>query len=216
MPTSVKICCIADETEAALAASAGANYVGLVGPMPSGPGVLDRRRAGEIAATAPASVAPVYLTSSETAADLLSDAQTVRASVLQIVSHIDPAEHRALIEAGCSALRWQVIHVESPEAIALIQSYDGLVDAFLLDSGRPSINELGGTGRVHDWRISRACVAATETPVFLAGGLTPHNVSEAIRSVRPHGVDLCTGVRENGALDPAKLRAFMQAVAEVT
>jgi phosphoribosylanthranilate isomerase len=75
------------------------------------------------------------------------------------------------------------------------------------------VRVLGGTGRVHDWSISRRIVEASPVPVFLAGGLTPSNVAEAIRTVRPFGVDLCTGLRTEGRLDGAKLDAFMRAVA---
>jgi phosphoribosylanthranilate isomerase len=88
------------------------------------------------------------------------------------------------------------------------------VHAFLLDSGRPSLPtpEYGGTGRTHDWAVSAEFVRRSPHPVFLAGGLSAANVSEAIRRVRPFGVDLCSGVRTDGHLDPGKLRAFVGAV----
>jgi phosphoribosylanthranilate isomerase len=109
----------------------------------------------------------------------------------------------------------QVIHVEDAGAVELIREYEPYVHAFLLDSGRPNaaVTELGGTGRIHDWDISRACIAATKKPVFLAGGLAPDNVSRAINQVKPFGLDLCSGVRSNHQLDSTKLSAFMQAVA---
>jgi phosphoribosylanthranilate isomerase len=109
----------------------------------------------------------------------------------------------------------QVAHVEDASALAFARAAARTADALLLDSGRPAaaVPELGGTGRAHDWKISREIVAATSKPVFLAGGLTPENVAEAIRAVRPHGVDICSGVRTDGALDAAKLSAFMAAVA---
>jgi len=89
-----------------------------------------------------------------------------------------------------------------------------IIDALLLDSGRPgnTVKELGGTGRTHDWSTSRAIVEAVECPVYLAGGLCPENVAEAIRTVRPFGVDVCTGVRTDGKLDEAKLKDFIAAV----
>jgi phosphoribosylanthranilate isomerase len=84
----------------------------------------------------------------------------------------------------------------------------------LLDSGNPSltIKQLGGTGRVHDWRLSRRIVEQSPAPVFLAGGLHAGNVRAAIDAVQPFGVDLCSGVRSNGRLDPKKLEAFFNAV----
>jgi len=98
--------------------------------------------------------------------------------------------------------------------VAKMPSGPGPIASFLLDSGRPNaaIPELGGTGRAHDWNISAAFVKASPKPVFLAGGLTAGNVSDAIRQIRPFGVDLCSGVRTAGRLDPAKLRAFVAAV----
>ena len=96
----------------------------------------------------------------------------------------------------------------------MVPVYAQYVHAFLLDSGRPSAvaPEFGGTGRVHDWEISRAFVEKSPVPVFLAGGLAPTNVGAAIRSVLPYGVDVCTGVRTDGELDRELLRAFVQAV----
>ena len=86
------------------------------------------------------------------------------------------------------------------------------VDALLLDSGNPklAIKELGGTGRVHNWKLSRSIVEQSPVPVFLAGGLNPSNVKQAIDEVQPYGLDLCSGVRTNGRLDPAKLEAFFK------
>ena len=109
------------------------------------------------------------------------------------------------------------IHVEGREALQLIPAYEPCVHAFLLDSGRPNapVAELGGTGRAHDWAVSAAFVRATEKPVFLAGGLTAANVAEAIGQVRPYGVDLCSGVRTGGQLDPQKLFAFVTAVQQI-
>ena len=104
----------------------------------------------------------------------------------------------------------QVVHVNGPEAIAEATAIAPEVDAILLDSGNQSlpIKELGGTGRTHDWRLSRAIRESVSVPLFLAGGLKPENVAAAIREVRPFGVDVCSGLRTEGRLDPQKLAAF--------
>jgi phosphoribosylanthranilate isomerase len=96
----------------------------------------------------------------------------------------------------------------------MIPVYSPYVHAFLLDSGRPNAAtpELGGTGRQHDWTISAEFVEASQLPVFLAGGLSPANVGEAIRQVKPFGVDLSSGVRTEGRLDERKLTAFVLSV----
>lgn len=214
MRTRVKICCIASSDEAALAIAAGADALGLVGAMPSGPGQLDDAMIARIAAVTPPPVTSFLLTSETEADAIVAHVRATRPGTVQIVSHIDPAQSARLAARLPEVRRVQVIHVEGPEALDLIPAYAPHVHAFLLDSGRPNaaIAELGGTGRAHDWAISARFVAASPLPVFLAGGLTPENVGDAILQVRPFGIDLCSGVRTDGALDAAKLAAFFRAV----
>jgi len=76
------------------------------------------------------------------------------------------------------------------------------------------VKQLGGTGRTHDWSLSRRIRDAVDIPVFLAGGLNAGNVSRGIAQVSPYGVDVCSGLRVDGALDEVKLRDFMRAVQE--
>jgi len=210
--TRVKICCIASPEEAALAARAGADLLGLVGPMPTGPGSIGDAEAATIAAGTAPWATPVLLTAEESAEGIAEHAARVGVRAVQIVSHVAPDALAGLARSAPRLGRIQVVHVEDDGALDLIAAYAPHVTAFLLDSGRPSARELGGTGRVHDWRVSAEFVRRSPVPVFLAGGLTAANVGEAIGRVRPFGVDLCTGVRVNGALDPGKLGAFMEAV----
>lgn len=210
--TRVKICCIASASEAVLAAAAGADLLGLVGPMPTGPGPVEERVARGIAANALPWAAMVLLTDCIRFDDITEHAARVGVRAVQIVNHIAPETQARLARDAPGLARIQVIHVEDEGALDLIPAYAPHVTAFLLDSGRPALRELGGTGRVHDWRISAEFVRRAPRPVFLAGGLTPANVGEAIRRVRPFGVDLCSGIRVNGALDPGRLAAFMGAV----
>ncbi|RZL52112.1 MAG: phosphoribosylanthranilate isomerase [Sphingomonas sp.] len=214
MRTRVKICCIASPDEARIAVAAGADALGLVARMPSGPGPIGDDAIAAIAAEVAPPVATFLLTAETSAAAIAAHVRATRPSVVQIVSHIDPAEAAELAMLAPEVRRVQVIHVEGPEALAMIPLYAPYVHAFLLDSGRPNaaVAELGGTGRAHDWSISAAFVRASERPVFLAGGLTAENVGEAIRRVRPFGLDLCSGVRRDGRLDAAKVAAFMAAV----
>jgi phosphoribosylanthranilate isomerase len=174
--------------------------------------VIDLATARIIAEAAAPWVTPVLLTSGETAEEIAEEAEFCRVRCVQIVRHVAPDVHRALARRLPGVRRIQAIHVEGPEALELIAPYEGLVDAFLLDSGRPGAHELGGTGRVHDWRVSAEFVRRSRVPVFLAGGLRPDNVAEAIGTVRPFGVDLCSGVRTQNRLDGAKLDAFMAAL----
>jgi len=212
--TRAKVCCIASPDEARLAIGAGADALGLVGEMPSGPGPIDDDTARAIAAVVPPPIATFLLTSRTRGADIVDHVQYCGTNTVQVVRHIDPAQY-PIIAAGLPGVRRvQVVHVEDDSALDLIQAYAAHVHAFLLDSGRPNagVAELGGTGRAHDWQISSRFVAATDKPVFLAGGLRPDNVGRAIATVKPYGVDLCSGIRTNGALDAGKLRSFMAAV----
>jgi phosphoribosylanthranilate isomerase len=212
--TRVKICCISSVDEALSAVSAGADALGLVADMPSGPGVIEDELAREIAATVPPDIDTFLLTSRMSGTEIVEHVRYCGTSVVQIVRHIEPTEYQTIIRGLPTIRRVQVIHVESEDALRLIDVYSPLVDAFLLDSGRPSAEteELGGTGRVHDWQISEQFVRMSKKPVFLAGGLAPSNVGEAMRTVRPYGLDLCSGVRADGKLDRDKLASFMQAV----
>jgi phosphoribosylanthranilate isomerase len=212
--TRIKTCCMASVAEMQQAVAAGADAVGLVARMPSGPGPIADDLIARITAAVPPPVAAFLLTS-ETSAEAIADhVRRTGAPVVQIVSHIDPVESARLALLLPHTRRVQVIHVEGPEALGMIDRYAPHVHAFLLDSGRPgaAIPTLGGTGDVHDWGISAAFVAGSPHPVFLAGGLTPANVGAAIAQVRPFGVDLCSGIRTAGRLDAARLAAFIAAV----
>lgn len=214
MRTRVKVCCIADEAELELAVRAGADAVGLVGPMPSGPGPIPLERIRILARRAPPAVATFLLSAETEAEGLASAARSTAVSTLQIVDHVGASEHRALRALLPAVKLVQVVHVEDAGAVGPARALAGEVDGLLLDSGRPgaAVKELGGTGRTHDWAVARAIVEAVTVPVFLAGGLRPDNVGAAIRAVRPYGVDLCSGVRTDGRLDRARLAAFMEAV----
>ena len=129
-------------------------------------------------------------------------------------NYLGLANRPELIEAAPRVRRIQVVHIEDEGALDLLARYEPFVDAFLLDSGKTfgADQQFGGTGTTHNWAISRRFVEKTDIPVYLAGGLNSANVFEAITQVRPYGVDLCTGVRTDDQLDPAKLEAFMSEV----
>lgn len=214
----VKVCCISSQTEAALAVAHGAHALGLVGEMPSGPGPIPDELIAEIAASVPPGVSRFLLTS-RTDGDAIAD-HAARAGVdtVQIVDDRVTAAERRRVGRALPALRIvQVVHVEDESAIDTALSAQEGSHAVLLDSGRPNapVRELGGTGRAHDWGVSRRIVESLDVPVFLAGGLNPSNAAEAYRAVRPYALDLCSGVRTDGKLDETKLAAFFAAVAGV-
>ena len=216
VPPRVKVCCIASETEAALAVRMGASAVGLVSKMPSGPGPIAESRIRDIARTVPPGVATFLLTSETTAEPIIAQQRYTGANTLQLVDSVAPAVYAALRDALPSVKIVQVVHVRDDGALAEAIQLSPLVDAILLDSGNPSlsIKELGGTGRAHDWAVSRKIRDAVQVPVYLAGGLNPGNVGKAIAQVQPFGVDVCSGLRTDGRLDASKLERFMRAVRE--
>lgn len=205
---------MASRDEVQLAIRAGADAVGFVGPMPSGSHSIDDRAIAELAALVPPPIATFLLTSEATAAGIARHVERTRASTVQIVSRITASEAAELAQRLPATRRVLVVHVENETVFDLIEGYAPYVHAYLLDSGRPNlaVPELGGTGRTHDWRISAEFVRRSPLPVFLAGGLSPANVRDAIRQVKPFGVDLCSGVRTAGRLDASKLGAFIEAV----
>lgn len=210
----VKICCISSLEEAQLAVRHGAAALGLVGPMPSGPGVIEDEAIAEIAAAAPPAVATFLLTSETEPDAVVEHVRKCGTGTVQLVDAVKPATYAALRKALPHLKIVQVIHVTGPESVEEARAIAPQADALLLDSGRPTaaVKELGGTGRVHDWALSRRIVQGVACPVFLAGGLNPDNAAKAQRSVRPFGLDLCTGVRTDGRLDEAKLAAFFGAL----
>jgi phosphoribosylanthranilate isomerase len=210
----VKICCIASEEEAALAVRMGASALGLVSRMPSGPGPIPERRIRDIADTVPAGIQTFLLTCETTAERIIAQHRICRTTTLQLVDEVEPGAHVLVREALPGISIVQVIHVRDDDSVRQSVEVAPLVDALLLDSGNPSLatKELGGTGRVHDWALSRRIRDAVDIPVYLAGGLNPGNVARAIAQVAPFGVDVCSGLRTNGRLDEIKLSAFMREV----
>ncbi len=206
----VKICCIHDEGEAWLAIRYEAAALGLVSAMPSGPGVIEESRITDITSQLPPGVASFLLTSQTSSARIIEQQRRCRTNTLQLVDQVPLAEYAQLREALPGIALVQVIHVAGETALEEARQVAPFVDALLLDSGNPTlpIKELGGTGRQHDWAISRAIRADVAVPVFLAGGLNPANIRQAVQQVQPFGVDVCSGVRTNGRLDEAKLAAF--------
>ncbi|HEY0727950.1 MAG TPA: phosphoribosylanthranilate isomerase [Pyrinomonadaceae bacterium] len=210
----VKICCIQSIDEAWMAIEHGASAVGLVSAMPSGPGPIAEELIGEIAVKIPPGVSSFLLTCLEDAEAIIDQQRRLRVNTIQICDRLPAGSYRRLREALPGVSLVQVVHVTGPEAVDEAIAIAPEVDAILLDSGNQSlaIKELGGTGRTHDWRLSRAIREAIDVPLFLAGGLKPENVAEAIGEVRPFGVDACSGLRIEGLLDPQKLAAFFEAV----
>ena len=214
----VKICCISNVKEARLAIRYGASALGLVSEMPSGPGVISESTIANITRIVPPSVSSFLLTSKQDPSTIIEQHKHCGTNVIQLCDQLKIESYKELREALPSIGLVQVIHVTGEETLKEALAVAPHVNGILLDSGNQTlrVKQLGGTGRIHDWSLSRRIRQEVNTPVFLAGGLNPENVAEALRQVQPFGVDVCNGVRTNGELDERKLATFFKAVSTYT
>jgi len=210
----IKVCCINSIAEAQMAVNHGASALGLVGPMPSGPGIISITKAAEITAAFNQLVNTFYLTSKTSLDEILQEYDTVLSTHIQLTDYTSAQLRKDLKSHRPELKIVQVVHVSDQNSVDTAKSLSQFSDYLLLDSGSPNknIKELGGTGRVHNWGISKKIVEVSNIPVFLAGGLNHENVSEAIGIVRPFGVDLCSGLRTEYKLDPIKIKAFFKSL----
>ena len=212
MRTRIKICCIRSIEEAKTAIGCGADAIGLVAKMPSGPGPLPDELIRQIAQSVPPLMGTFLLTSEISAEEIIKHHHRTHTNTIQIVDLLSVGTYSQIREALPSVKLVQVIHVIDLNSVDLAVKLSNIVNALLLDSGNPNlkIKELGGTGRVHNWNLSRQIRENAKCPIILAGGLKPENVRQAIEEVQPFAVDVCSGVRTNGALDRNKLCSFVK------
>lgn len=212
MSTKVKVCCIQSEAELAMAHAAGADAVGLLASMPSGRGAIPDEKIARLAALAPPPMETFLLTAETEAEHIIAHHRRTGTSSIQLVDTVAPQTY-SLLRAALPGIRLvQVIHVIGTGSVEDALGIAGQVDALLLDSGNPADRVLGGTGRTHDWSLSREIVQQVRKPVWLAGGLRPQNAARAVQQVRPYGLDVCSGLRQQGQLQADLLRRFMAKV----
>ena len=205
----IKICCISSEDEARIAIESGASAIGLVARMPSGPGPIPDELIRQIAKTVPP-LGTFLLTSETSVKEIIEHHHRTNTNTIQIVDSLSSGTYSQIKAALPSVKIVQVIHVIDERSVDEAIEISEMVDAILLDSGNPKlkVKELGGTGRVHNWKFSKQIRDKSKCPVYLAGGLNPENVRQAIEEVQPFAVDVCSGVRTNGKLDKQKLELF--------
>jgi len=210
MKIKVKICCISSIEEARLAVAYGAAAIGLVGRMPSGPGIITDELIHAIAKTVPPPIQTFLLTSETTTDNIIEHHKKVNTTTIQIVDALSGREYHKIREAIPNVQLVQVIHVLDEGSIKEAIEISEFVDAILLDSGNPNLptKVLGGTGKTHNWDLSKKIREEISLPVFLAGGINKDNIKKAIEHVQPYGIDLCSSVRANGQLDESKLEAL--------
>jgi len=182
--------------------------------MPSGPGVIEDSKIREIASAVPPPINTFLLTSLQDADKIIKQHRECRTSTIQLVDSVPIPELEKIREYLSGIKIVQVIHVQNENSIKEALNIESYVDAILLDSGNQSlpVKTLGGTGNIHDWKISKEIREGASCPVFLAGGLNAQNVAEAISIVKPFGIDVCSGVRTANVLDEVKLKNFFDAI----
>lgn len=217
MKIKVKICCISSLQEAELAIEYGASAIGLVSEMPSGPGIISESLITEIADLSPKNIDTFLLTSKQNSKEIIDQLKRCKTNTVQIVDNLVSGSYSDIRKEIPNIKIVQVVHVQNEKSIEDAIKVENSVDAILLDSGNQNleIKELGGTGKTHNWKISKSIVEQVKIPIYLAGGLNTQNVIEAIKIVKPYGVDLCSSVRTNGKLDKQKLKEFFKTLNSV-
>ena len=214
MKIKVKICCISSIEEAKLAIVHGAAAIGLVGRMPSGPGIITDELINSIAKTVIPPIDSFLLTSETTAEAIIEHHNKVNTTTIQMVDALSGREYHKIREAIPHVKLVQVIHVLDEKAVQEAIEIAEWVDAILLDSGNPNLSTkvLGGTGKTHNWDLSKKIRENISIPTYLAGGINKDNIRMAIDYVQPYGIDLCSSVRTNGQLDERKLEELFKAL----
>lgn len=208
--TLVKICGIRSEADALAAAAAGADTLGFHVGLTGARAPLESENAAKIIAKLPASVSSVMVTSVVEPERLIELARTTGATILQLYGDATP-ETILAVKKALPVRIWKVLNVADENSIAEAKKYEKSADAIALDTLNKETGVRGGTGKTHDWNISRKIVESISIPVILAGGLTPNNVAEAIKTVRPYGVDVNSGVSNvDGTKDLEKVKAFVE------
>lgn len=205
----VKICGITRPEDLAVAVTAGADAVGFLMGVPSSPRNLTFEKAEKLLRRVPIFVDSVVVTAPQNIEGLVEICERLKPTAIQIhgKKHLEASEIRERIR---DARLIKTIYVNPAALNGTIIKDSKIFDAVLLDSF--TRGQYGGTGRVHDWKLSRKIREAVEpTPVILAGGLKPENVKEAILTVHPYAVDVASGVElRPGIKDPEKVRAFVE------
>ena len=210
----VKICGITREEDLAVAVAAGADAVGFLVGVPSSPRNLTLERAERLLRQVPIFVDSVVVTAPQNIERLVEICERLKPTTIQIhgKKNFAPSEIRERIR---DTRLIKTLYVKTASLSEATIKDSKIFDAILLDSFTKG--QLGGTGRVHDWELSRQIREAVEpTPVILAGGLKPENVKEAILKVQPYAVDVASGVElRPGIKDPEKVRAFVENAKEI-
>ena len=211
----VKICGIKTIEDARVAIEAGADAVGfLVGQgLPSSAKFLAPEAAAEIIQTIPLYIATVMVTTLDDVDAIIKNAQLTGVDTVQFHGNVTPEQIEHVREKLPHLRAYKVIHVYDEDVVEEAKKFEHIVDALEVDTAQKETGYVGGTGKTHDWNISRRVVESVSVPVILAGGLTPDNIAEAIAKVHPYAVDVSSGVTNpDGSKDSGKARLFIERI----
>ncbi|MBI3781982.1 MAG: phosphoribosylanthranilate isomerase [Deltaproteobacteria bacterium] len=214
MSVRIQIAGVATLDEALALEALGVDALGFTVRLPSGlHDDLTEAKARSIISALPPFISTVAITYVDNAREAVDLCRYLGVSALQLHGEF-PAADIDLVRAGLPHLKIiRAVHVTGEQAFVEARSLARRVDALILDTFDPQTGRHGATGKTHDWTISRKIVEGVPAKVILAGGLTPENVGAAIRTVRPWGVDVHTGVEDaDGRRDVGRMQAFVAAV----
>jgi phosphoribosylanthranilate isomerase len=206
----VKICGIRAEHDLNMAINAGADAVGFITEVPvDSPRKISISEASRLISKVPVFVSSVLVIMPKNADEAVNMIYAARPTAVQIHNVLPLPELRKIRETGVRIIKTIPVseHADTEMLIDLIKDLSGIADAVLLDTAIDG--KTGGTGVSHNWELSQKVVLSAGMPVILAGGLTPSNVSEAVKCVRPYAVDTASGIETNGKKDEKKVIDFI-------
>ncbi len=210
--TRVKICGIKTLEDALAAAEAGADELGFHVGLTGARAPLEADNVAKIIAELPENVESVMVTSVTEAEQLIQLARKTGAQVIQLYGDATPETIGDVRKALPGIKVWKVLNVSDESSIEKAKEYQDSADAIALDTLNKETGVRGGTGKTHDWNISKKIVESISIPVILAGGLNPENVADAVKTVHPYGLDVNSGVSNpDGSKNIEKVKAFVQA-----
>lgn len=208
----VKICGIKNVEDALKSVEYGADAIGvLVGQEHNSKDFISIKTAKKIIESLPPLVSSVLVTHINNSEEISHMIKTIGVTTVQLHSDID-IQGIEKIKFNCPNVKIiKLVHVIDEKSMQQVDFFANSSDAILLDTINNVTDQVGGTGKTHNWEIDRKIVEHTNAKIIIAGGLNPNNIKEAIHKIKPYGVDVNTGVQnKNGLKDYEKLKEFIR------
>ena len=208
---NVKICANKSVKEATMCLEAGADIIGvLVGQQHNSSDFINKKEARKIAEYIDKRCEVALVTHLTSASQIVKLSKYIGNDIIQLHSDISESEVEKIVEALPTIKLVRLIHISTDGTICSDFKKMKYADFYLLDSFNLKTNQVGGTGLTHDWNKSYELIKQLNKPTFLAGGLNPNNVEEAIQTAKPYGVDVNSGCKnEQGSKDKEKINQFV-------